>query len=193
MFEFDNDAKEKNFSSKLALVELLCLWFCTRSHFYSLKTTVCLRSNFAKWKYMRPGELYKLERIMILETVRAHLIQIKIIILLKANITYVNQHYDELKRCEGRSNQKSLVCLLWKGQWAREVVAVHLWRKSATSLTNTQLLHAPILMILLGFSFSFSCICVWVCNIPPLFETGQIVKAKAIAFHFDGNIWLMSS
>ena len=55
---------------------------------------------------MRPGELYKLERIMILGTVRAHLIKIKKKILPKANTAYVNQHYDELKRCEGSSNQK---------------------------------------------------------------------------------------
>ena len=79
MFEFDNDTKEKNFSSNLALVELLCLWFCTRSHFYSLKTMsqikLCKMEIYATWRILQ------IERIMILGTVRAqifHLIQIKI-------------------------------------------------------------------------------------------------------------------
>ena len=191
MFEFDNDTKEKNFSSNLALVELLCLWFCTRSHFYSLKTMsqikLCKMEIYATWRIVQTRtnndfgnctgtdfsfdtnkDIFLLSRIW-----------------LKANITYVNEHYDEFKGCEGSSNQKSLVCLLWKGQWATEVVAVHLWRKSATSLTNTQLLHAPILMILLGFSFSFSSgICVWVCNIPPAVWNCTNCKSEGGRFSF---------
>ena len=44
--------------------------------------------------------------------------------------------------------------------------------------------------------FLFLSLLVFVCGCVTfhrLFETVQIVKAKAVAFHFDGNIWLMSS
>ena len=161
--------------------------------FLSLKTTVCLRSNFAKWKYMRPGELYKLERIMILGTVRAHLIKIKIKILPKANTAYVNQHYDELKRCEGSSNQKVWFACSEKDNGPEKWLLCTCGEKvqPVWQIPNC-CMHRSLWFCsdFLFLSFVFVCGCV---TFHQLFETVQIVKAKAVAFHFDDDIWLMSS
>ena len=202
MFEFDNATKEKNFSSNLALVELLCLWFCTRSHFYSLKTTVCLRSNFAKWKYMRTGELYKLERIMILGTVRAqifHLIQIKIFFFFlefdwrqtshmstNTTMSWRDAKAAQTKKvwfaCSEKDNgpQKWLLCTC--GEKVQRV-----WQIPNCCMHRSLWFCSDFLFLSL---LVFVCGCV---TFHRLFETVQIVKAKAVAFHFDGNIWLMSS
>ena len=191
MFEFDNDAKEKNFSSKLALVELLCLWFCTRSHFYSLKTMsqikLCKMEIYATWRIVQTRTnndfgnctgTFDTNKNNNFTEGKHHICQ--------PTLRWVEEMRRPLK-------PKKFGLLALKRTMGQRSGCCALVEKKCNEFDKYPTAACTDPYDFARLFFFFSCICVWVCNIPPLFETGQIVKAKAIAFHFDDNIWLMSS
>ena len=195
MFEFDKDTKEKNFSSNLALIELLCLWFCTRSHFYSLKTMsqikLCKMEIYATWRIVQTRTNNDFGNF--------HLIQIKIFFFFlefdwrqtshmstNTTMSWRDAKAAQTKKvwfaCSEKDNgpQKWLLCTC--GEKVQRV-----WQIPNCCMHRSLWFCSDFLFLSL---LVFVCGCV---TFHRLFETVQIVKAKAVAFHFDGNIWLMSS
>ena len=203
MFEFDNDTKEKNFSSNLALVELLvlCLWFCTRSHFYSLKTMsqikLCKMEIYATWRIVQTrtnNDFGNCTGTDFSFDTNKDIFLLSIIWLWRqtshmwtnTTMSWRDAKAAQTKKvwfaCSEKDNgpQKWLLCTC--GEKVQRV-----WQIPNCCMHRSLWFCSDFLFLSL---LVFVCGCV---TFHLLFETVQIVKAKAVAFHFDGNIWLMSS